>query len=138
MRLEDHISYDDPIDEFKTYTVEFDTVVVVDEDGVMTPKEGTWETEDLQDDEYNIDVDSGFEVADKILDLASNNIPDEAGEYRISGIAKLKYEIGPIYSGYSEPDRRDESGNYFYDASEAEATYMKRSSWIENFQCEAE
>ena len=131
----EHINYDDPIKVDSVFDVEFSQEVIVKDDIASWSDEA--EFEDLEDNEYGyIRVDDGDGVAEKILDLIVDNIPEEPGKYRVSGIAKLNYELSNIYSVYNDPDRPGENGYYGYDTQDAESDYDYRSSWVEDFQAE--
>lgn len=133
----DDINYDDPIEITKEYEVMFDNNVVVEDNTCYFPDEE--EFNDLEDDEYNITVDDGDGVAEKILDMLLVNLPEINGTYRVSGIAHLRYIIDGIYNIVEAPsDPDDVLPDSYYDTQFAESRYDDHSSYIENLQVDVE
>ena len=132
------VDYDNPINIEKKYSVTFDTIVEVDENGDMQISESeTFEA--VYDDEYKVEVDDGDGFAEKLLDLVYYNIPEDPGEYRISGVAVLVYGLDNIYTDtYEYADSYDEgtsTGEEFI-VDDVDIDYDEKSSQVENLQVE--
>lgn len=132
---DDHIDYDqDPIDDKKVYTYDFDFNVKVDDEWVDLENDDE-EFDEIYDDYYGFTVeDDSDSIAEILLDLLYYNIPDEEGVYRVSGVAKLFYDVDGIYLGRND----DEALNVynFFESSDAVASYDYAGSYIESLQVE--
>lgn len=130
------INYEDPIEDEKIYKVDFQNTVEVS-DGVYLPFPDDEKFDDIIDDVYDMKVVDGNQVADDILDLIVNNIPEENGKYKVSGKANLKYFLHDIYEGIEESGDPDSfAPDIFYITEDAKADYDPNGSFVEYFQCE--
>lgn len=117
------------IDVKQTYDIEFDEEVEVE--GTSVDFVGDTHIIAIKDDEYELEeIDDSTGVEEKILELIEPNVPDEPGTYRVSGVAKLTYEITDLYE-----DTDDRYANHYMTES-AKVSYDSRGSWVENFQYE--
>lgn len=131
---QDYIDYDEPFDSVKTYEVEFELTVRVHGSDVDVVDD--MELEDLWDDEFDIVVADSEDLSWDIFDIVDYEVPDEPGQYRISGIAQLQYTIDNLYYEAQEPMFSDDPVEYVIDADDAETIFNRRSSWVENLQVE--
>ena len=125
---------------------ELDTVIVpIEFDNVITLEDyniASFSEDELFDaaytDEYDgLSLDDEQGVEEKIGDLVINQLPDEPGNYRISGIANLAYQISNIFMEYEPPaDPDDVTGSSWWNTAYAEIDYDPRSSYIESLQVE--
>lgn len=132
------VDYDNPINIEKKYSVTFDTIVEVDENGDMQiPESETFES--VYDDEYETEVDDGDGFAEKLLNLVYYNIPEDSGKYRISGTAILTYGLDNIYREtheYADSYNEDVSIGEEFIIDDVDVDYDEKSSQVENLQVE--
>lgn len=134
-RFQETTDYDNPIGDTSTYDVEFDFKIVVNDEGDYDiPETETFES--IYDDDYEIEIDDEDGVSDKILNLIEYNIPEEPGTYRVSGIAKMKYDIDGIYIHTVAPDWDEELPGTEYVTDDVDIDFDERGSWVEDFQCQ--
>lgn len=134
-RFQETTDYDNPIGDTATYDVEFDFKIVVNDEGDYDiPETETFES--IYDDDYEIEIDDEDGVSDKILNLIEYNIPEEPGTYRVSGIAKMKYDIDGIYIHTVAPDWDEELPGTEYVTDDVDIDFDERGSWVEDFQCQ--
>ena len=110
----------------KTYEVEFDVKLVVDDDGSFIVTEDN--VSPIYDDVLELDIDDTNGIVENIQDLIANNVPEGPGDYRASGIAKLTYDIDGVAI------TKDGFGEEYYYATNAEVSFDEKGSWVENFQ----
>ena len=134
-RFQETTDYDNPIGDTATYDVEFDFKIVVNDEGDYDIPE-TERFESIYDDDYEIEIDDEDGVSDKILNLIEYNIPEEPGTYRVSGIAKMKYDIDGIYIHTVAPDWDEELPGTEYVTDDVDIDFDERGSWVEDFQCQ--
>lgn len=134
-RFQETTDYDNPIGDTATYDVEFDFKIVVSDEGDYDiPETETFES--IYDDDYEIEIDDEDGVSDKILNLIEYNIPEEPGTYRVSGIAKMKYDIDGIYIHTVAPDWDEDLPGTEYVTDDVDIDFDERGSWVEDFQCQ--
>lgn len=115
-------------DEDRKYEIEFDNIIdVVNGSFYLADNE---QMEEIYDRELDAVIVSSDEVAWDILGLLEFEIPDDPGQYRISGIAKLKYTIDGLYEGV------DINGQPATIVEDATVRFDPKGSWVENFQIE--
>ena len=134
-RFQETTDYDNPIGDTVTYDVEFDFKIVVSDDGDYDIPD-TEKFESIYDDDYEIKIDDEDGVSEKIFDLIEYNVPEEPGTYRVSGIAKMKYDIDGIYIHTVAPDWDEELPGTEYVTDDVDIDFDEKGSWVEDFQCQ--
>lgn len=134
-RFQETTDYDNPIGDTVTYDVEFDFKIVVSDDGDYDIPD-TEKFESIYDDDYEIKIDDEDDVSEKIFDLIEYNVPEEPGTYRVSGIAKMKYDIDGIYIHTVAPDWDEELPGTEYVTDDVDIDFDEKGSWVEDFQCQ--
>lgn len=97
--------YDDPIeheDSQELIEVELDQVITVDVDGDYEWDDDTyvWASPDGSNEEWRSEdgvyIDDKVGVVEHIDDLITPNVPTRPGKYRVTGLAKLIYDVSGI------------------------------------------
>lgn len=129
------INWDDPIHVSNTYELEFDAIVHVEDQLISFTEDSHFNQ--IDDDEYGIiPVATDDDIAEYLIDLVEVNVPEEDGDYRVSGIAHLTFDLDNIYQMTTDPEYDDITPNWDYYLEYMEKEFDPRGSYIENLQVE--
>lgn len=144
--------YDPPEDDYweeldpekETIEIDIDARIILDEDGSYEYEDTTypWAKSpfvegDWYADFYGVYLADPIDIVENVDDLLMAKLPNEPGEYHITGHASLTFEITGVYvhrDGFWDDQGfdYDETAN----ADDAEATYLKDESSLADIQIE--
>ena len=144
--------YDPPEDDYweeldpekETIELDIDARIILDEDGSYEYEDTTypWAKSpfaggDWYADFYGVYLADPLDIVEHVDDLLMDKLPNEPGEYYITGHASLTFEITGVYvhrDGFWDDQGfdYDETAN----ADDAEATYLKDESSLADIQIE--
>lgn len=133
--------YDDPIeheDSEELIEVEINQVITVDVDGDYEWDDDTyvWASPDGSNEEWRSEdgvyIDDKVGVVEHIDDLIIPNVPTRPGKYRVTGLAKLVYDVSGIQEYRTEygPDDYDSD----IDIDHAVVSFNFRKSEVQNLK----
>lgn len=133
--------YDDPIeheDSEELVEVELNQIITVDADGDYEWDDDTyvWASPDGSNEEWRSEdgvyIDDKVGVVEHIDDLIIPNVPTRPGRYRVTGLAKLVYDVSGIQEYRTEygPDDYDSD----IDIDHAVVAFNFRRSEVENLK----
>lgn len=126
--------------------IPFNQIITIKQDGSWDYSDDEYnftKTEDgksiHRDENYHIYLDDNVGVLEKLDDFLYDKLPETPGTYRIQGDLTLVYDIGNIieYSnndGYWSEEEGDVEPSYEVYTDDAEATYNKSKSSLNNFR----